>query len=90
MLRCILGTRGQEVAELRFRSRPGSQQNPLSHMLGHKRRGLEREYGPAPMVQESGVAAVPPADVSGCCLTGILGTLCEALSPPSGHTSASR
>lgn len=75
------------MAELGLEARP-AYQNPLSNMLGRKV-GQETACGPALMVWEPRVAIVQ-AEVSGCCLAGAPGILCEALSPPSGHAWASR
>ena len=50
--------------------------------------GQETACGHGLMVWEPRVATAQ-AEVSGCCPAGVPGTLCEALSPPSGHASAS-
>ena len=76
------------MAELGLEARPASYQNPVSNTLGREV-GQETACGPALMVCGPSVATAQ-ARVSGCGLAGVPGALCEALSPPSGHASASR
>ena len=76
------------MAELGLEAKPASYQNPLSNVLGRKV-GQETACGHGLMVWEPRVATAQ-AEVSGCCPAGVPGTLCEALSPPSDHASASR